>query len=128
DALPEAFRQRADQLPPHVGQPAALDGALDGDAASAAVQPLDAAAIGQVLDDAHFGVQRAALGEVADLAAHGDGIPEHVEAVDGGAAGGRGEVAGEDAHGGGLARAVGAEEADHLAAFDVERHVADRDV
>src|SRR5262249_61839453 len=93
-----------------------------------AVEPLDAAAVGEVLHDAQLGVEGAVLGHVADAAAHLDGAPEDVEAVDERLAGGGGEVAGQDAHGGGLAGPVGPQEADHLPPGDLERHVADGSV
>src|SRR5262249_14618447 len=108
-----------------VGQPAAVDDGVDAAGGAAAVQALDAGAGAEGLGDAHLGGEGAVLRHVADAAAHLEGVPEDVEAVDGGGAGSGRQEAGKDPHGGGLAGAVGPEEADDAAARHVEGDVAD---
>src|SRR5262245_42279599 len=93
---------------------------LDAVARLAAVQSLDASAEAEIFGDAHLGVKRTVLRHVADAAADLEGVPEDVETVDGGGAGGGRQEAGEDAHGGRLAGAVGAKEADDAATRHVE--------
>ena len=60
-------------------------------------------------------VQAGRLGEDADLRRESAVVLAHVQAVDPGAARRRADQAGQHAHGGRLARAVGAQEAEHLA-------------
>src|SRR5262249_27748844 len=117
--------QGADELPADVGQPAAREDVVDALAPPRAVDALDAGAEVQVLDDAHLRVQRAVLRHVADAPPDLDRLPEDVQAVDGGLAGGGRHVAGQDAHGGRFAGAVGAEEAHDLAARHVEGYLPD---
>ena len=61
----------------------------------------------------------------ADLVSDAAGVLDDVEAVDGGGAAGGPEQRGEDADGGGLAGAVLAEEAEHLAVGHVEIDAVD---
>jgi hypothetical protein len=80
-----------------------------------------------VLVDAEVAVQAEALREVARAARHGrvmlDGIgTEHRETAAGGP-----EESADEADGRGLARAVRADEAEHLAAANLEREVVDGD-
>ena len=128
DALAIALGEGADELALDLGQPAAFEDIVDAFAALPAVDALDAGAEVEVFVDAHFFIEGAAFGHVADLGANGDRVPENIEPGDGGAAGGRGEIASQDAHGGGFARPVGAEEADDLAGRHVEADVADRGI
>ena len=81
----------------------------------------------QIGIDAHIGIERRILRQVADLAARLERVFEDVETVDHDGARGRRHEAGDDAHGGGLAGAVGPEEAEDRAALGIERHVAYRD-
>jgi hypothetical protein len=67
-------------------------------------------------------IGRRVLGQVADQALGLERRFGDVVAADGHATGGRRHEAGDHAHGGRLARAVRAEEAQHLAALDAERN------
>ena len=80
----------------------------------------------QVLLDAEFGVQRKRLRHVADTPPRGDVARVHFLPEQPGFALARRQQAGEHLHGGGLAAAVGAEEAENLAAVDAEVDVVDR--
>src|SRR5207244_3152746 len=100
DALAVALGEGADELPADIGQPAALEHIVQALASLPAVDALDAGPEVEVFGDAHLGVERAVFRHVADPAADLDGVPEDVEAVDGGLARGGGQVAGQNAHGG----------------------------
>ena len=71
----------------------------------------------------HVGVGGGVLGQVADQALDLQRGLEHVVAADADASRGRRHEPRDHAHGGGLARAVRAEETEHLAALDAEGHV-----
>jgi hypothetical protein len=72
------------------------------------------------------GVEAGGLQQRADLA---DGVRELPvgQAVDGGAAGGRGDQPEQHPQGGGLPGPVGAQEADHRAFLDLEAEAVDGD-
>ena len=126
-ALPVALGQLADRPVVH---------ALDARRSHGRVEPLlphgtrELAQVGdegEVVGDEHVTVQRVVLGEVADAAfrlARGVG---HGDAVQADGPGVRLDVLGDHAHRGGLAGAVGAEEAHHLAAVDREGRLVHRD-
>ena len=80
----------------------------------------------EVLEDRQVFVEREPLRDVADAAADFLSGPGDVEAVHRGAPLGRGEQAAEDPDEGGLARAVRAEQAEDLAAPDLQRDVVER--
>src|SRR5262249_13457001 len=124
-ALAEAFRERAEQLPANVAEPAAIDDVTKALVRLAAGHAFQAAAEAEVFIDAHLGVKRVAFGQVANALAGLDRVPEDVLAVDGGFARRRGQVAGEDVHGRRLPGPVGAEEADDLGLVDVKADVPD---
>lgn len=89
---------------------------------------LDAVQLGvqaQVLRGGEVAVERRVLEDETDVAAHGVAPRGHVEAADVGGAGGRGDQRAEHVDGRALAGAVGAEEAEDLAAVDRERHAPD---
>ena len=88
-----------------------------------ALDALELGPVGEVLADAHLGVERHALGQVADALADLHRLVHHVEPGDPGVAAGGGQPGGEDAHAGGLAGPVGAEEADEFAGLDLEGDV-----
>ena len=77
----------------------------------------------QVLRHFHVLVHAEEIRHVTDDMAHGVGVAHDIVAEDLGRAGGGREKRGEDAQRGGLARAVGADEAEEIAAVDgqVER-------
>jgi hypothetical protein len=70
----------------------------------------------QVLLDAEFGVQRKRLRHIADAPPRGDVARVRLLPEQPGFALARWQQSGEHLHGGGLAAAVGAEEAENLAA------------
>jgi hypothetical protein len=70
--------------------------------------------------DGHLRVGGRALGQVAEFALHGDGVGGDIDAVHGGGAGVGAQEAGDQLHRRGLAGAIGAEEAQDVAAFDGE--------
>ena len=90
-----------------------------------AVAVLDAAEEPDVLIDGQRLVEREALRHVADAALDCLGIARDVDAADDGRAGGRPQQTAQHADGGRLAGAVGAEKAEDLAGFDVERQLID---
>src|SRR5690606_11913222 len=77
----------------------------------------------EVVFDRHVAVQGRRFGQVADALAHFVGEDVHVVAAHAGGAFAGADVGGQHLHGGGLAGAVGAEKAQHLALVNVERHV-----
>jgi hypothetical protein len=87
---------------------------------------LELGAVLQVLLDAHLGVQRDVLRQVADTLAHLHRVVHHVEAAHARHAAGGRQVRRQDSHDGGLAGAVVAQQTDDLALLDRERHVVDR--
>ena len=123
DALAVAFGQLADQLGADVAEGAAPDDLVGAALDVGAGDALELADEGEVLDDLHLGVEGRGFGEVADALLDLLRVLQHVEAGDGGLAGGGREEAGEDAHRGGFPGAVGAEEADDLALFHLEGDV-----
>jgi hypothetical protein len=125
DAPLEAFRQRLDRLQPHRGKRGHADrprDALVQFAAAIAADPRDEL---QETEHRHLGICRRALGQEAEHAPRGEAVGADIVAADARGAGGGCDEAGEHLHRGGFARAVGAEEAEHLAAGDAEGHVVD---
>ncbi len=84
-------------------------------------EPVDAAVERDVLAHGQVVVQREALAHVADAAPHVLGLGQHVEAGDARLPRGRGEQPDQHLDRRRLPRAVGAEEAEHLAGANVER-------
>ena len=93
---------------------------------SLARQAVDAAEELDVLVDGERLVEREALRHVANATLHAFGIATDVDAADQGRAGGGSQQAAQHADGGGLAGAVGAQEAEHLALLHRERQVVHR--
>src|ERR1019366_3167237 len=124
DALLPPARERPGQLPPTIGQPRALEDVVDAHA-----EPLDGHAVdprveGEVLGDGEILVQAEALGHVADALLDALGLPHDVVSDHGAVTAGGIEDPAEHADGGRLSRAVRTEDAEDLAAADVERYVA----
>ena len=93
--------------------------------------PRQPAQLGREVEEAahgHVGVARGVLRQVAEQALRGHRVLHHVVAADRDPAGRRRNEARHHAHGGGLARAVGSQEAQHLAALDRERNVVHREL
>ena len=88
---------------------------------------IEAGVEAQVLDDRQFLPQREALGHVADAGADRDVVGVDRAAEEGRGALAGGEQAGQHLHGRRLAAAVRAEEAEDLAARDLEGDAVDRD-
>jgi len=65
-------------------------------------------------------VKRGILGHVADACARRMAVANDVEAINANGASARPEIAGENAQNGGLARAVGAEQPQHLSVLYLE--------
>src|SRR5262249_44919283 len=61
DALPIALGEIADDSPPRLDQPAALDRAIDGRGALGARHVLDAGDVAEIALDAHLGIERGRL-------------------------------------------------------------------
>src|SRR5262249_12410470 len=120
DALAVALRERADAAIPHLGEAARGERVRHLPFPPRARHALQLHDEAQVLDDAQVGVERRVLREVADRAPAGERLDRGIAAADADRAGGGREDTGEDAHRRRLAGAVRAEEADDLAAGDVE--------
>ncbi len=80
----------------------------------------------EIFPDRHVRVERRRFGQVAGTPLGFDGLLEHVMPGDHHRALRCGHVAGDDAHRRGLAGTVRSQEAENLAGFDAECHVADR--
>src|SRR5262249_22621837 len=123
DALAVPLGQRADEAAAHLADATAVQAGVDTALALLALDALEGGAVGEVLLDAHFGIQRHALRQVTDVLAHLHRLVQDVVSGDDGAAGGRREVGGEDAHDRRLAGAVVAEQPDNFVAPDLETDV-----
>src|SRR5256885_2431280 len=125
-AVAEALRERIDRLPENVLQMAQLDDAAYRAAPSLAAQ---SAHLGCELEErqhGHFSIRRRRLRKVAYPALHLDRVFLHVQAAHRDRARARGNEAGDHAHRRRLARAVGAEEPQHLALSHLEGDAVDR--
>ncbi|CAM5527602.1 hypothetical protein SSTU70S_03289 [Stutzerimonas stutzeri] len=121
DAALEALGQCLDGLAEHLLQLHLRDRRLDPLALGRATET---AHLGDEFEEAahaHVAITGRAFGQIADLALGLQRLRLDVVAEDAGAAGGRREEAGQHLHGGGLAGAVRAEKAQHLARLDAER-------
>jgi len=78
------------------------------------------------LVDPHMAVERYGLRHVADLAPGGQTVAHDVVPGDGDPAGRRRDIARQHSQEGRLARTVGSEQAEHLAAVDAQIEVIDR--
>ena len=85
-----------------------------------AFDALELGAVLQVLANPHLGVQRHALGQVADPAADLHRLVHHVVTREPRVAAGGGQPRREDAHAGRFAGAVRAEEPDEFAGLDLK--------
>src|SRR5262249_23957673 len=123
EALAIALGQRADEPATDLADAAALETVVDALLPLLAVHALQLGPVGQVLLDAHFGIQRHALRQVADVAAHFHRLRHDVVVGDPGDAARRRQVAGEDAQSRRLAGAIGTQKADDLAPGDLKADV-----
>ena len=126
DALPVSFGQLGALTVRHVGDARALHHLLDASRPLAGGHAFDLGDEPEILEDAHVGVERRRLRQVAGAALGLDRLVEDVEPGDNGFAFGGRHVAGQDAHRRRLAGAVGSEEPENLAALDPEADVVDR--
>ena len=121
-----AFRQRVDRLIQHAFEETQLDRTMHRALAGVALQAAQFGAEIEKAVDGHVGITRRVFRQVADQPLGGNRVFNHVVAANQNAARSRGIVAGDHAHRGRLAGAVGAEKAQHFAAFDAERHIIHR--
>ncbi len=124
-ALPPAARQIARQRVLPSGETGHLEHEAPARGQPLGTQSVDAAKELDVLVDGQQLVEREALRHVADSPLHAFGIGRHVDAADRGGARRRPQEAAQHPDGGGLAGAVAAQEAEDLAATDVERQPVD---
>ena len=124
--LLEAQRQLAGILRRDRAQAERLDHAADRLPPPVARQAVDAGEEIEILPHAQIAVERKLLGHVAQPPPGGPAGPIQVEAGHPGAAGGRAQQAAHHLERGRLARAVGAEQAEDLAAPDAKRNIRRR--
>src|SRR5947199_230073 len=103
-----------------------VDCPFDALATLGAFQAINRAEELEVLHHGEVAIEREGLRDVADVRAHLLAVALDVEAVDGGVAAGRDEKAAEDADERRLAGAVRTEEAEDLAARDLQRDAVER--
>ena len=127
DALAIAFGELADELLADVAQGAAADDFAHFPGDIVGGDALELAGEAEVLVDLHFRINGRCFGQVADALLDLHGVLQHVESSDVGSTRGWRQEARQDAHRGGFAGAVGAEKADDLSFFDLERDVVDSD-
>src|SRR5271163_5042508 len=123
DALPITLRQFADELAPHVLEAAGLERIFDSIARRLRIDLAHARAEFEQRVDAEVGIQHHIFRQVTDAPAGLERMLRDVEAADHRASRGRREKSREDSHDRRLARAVGAQQPDDLALFDLERNV-----
>ena len=124
DALLETLGDVADQAPTDVLKAAAGLGLFARCAHLPSRDPAQAGTEIKVFVDRQVAVQRRGFGQVAQLRLGVHRLLQHVDAADPHAPGAGCQSAGQDAHGGGLAGAVGAQEAQHLALHHAEADIA----
>jgi hypothetical protein len=84
----------------------------------------DACPKGKVFNYAHFWVERATFGHIANALSDSDGIPKNINTIDSNLTRGSGKKSSKDTHGGGFTCAIGAKESDYLAFQDIEGNTA----
>ncbi len=124
DALLEALGYVADQAPADFLQAATGFGLFARRAHLAARHAAQAGTEIEVFVDRQVAVQGRGFGQVAQLRLGAHRLLQHVDAADQDAPGTGRQGAGQDAHGGGLAGAVWAQKAQHLALDHAEADVA----
>ena len=112
----------------HLCQEAALDRLADSPGDLRAADAFEAGAVGQVLPDAHLGIEGRGFGEVTEARARALRVGHDVVSRDPGRAGGRRQEPGQDPHRGRLPRPVRAEKPDDLSFGHGERDVGDGDL
>ena len=124
DALLVAERELLDAIARPLGQPEPLDPALGRPRRGGVVAPVQPREIDELVAHAHLRVQPALLRHVAEAPAHLEvdrrAAEQHLAAIGG-------QDAEDDAHRRRLARAVGADEAEHLALAHGERDAVEGD-
>src|SRR5580693_4868533 len=127
DALLPPARERACELPTTLGQAHALEEGVDARTAPLEGHPVDARIKPQVLEDAEILVEAKALGHIADVLLDALGLAHDIVSNHGAAARGGVEDPAKHPNGGRLACAVWAEDAEDLAAADIQRYVTHGD-
>jgi hypothetical protein len=79
---------------------------------------------GKVFNDAHFWVEWATFGHIANAPADSNGIPKNINTIDGNLTRSSGKKSSKDTHGGRFACAIGAKESDNLTFQNIERNTA----
>ncbi len=126
-ALAVAARELGDQQLAHRTQDQAIARGIDRVAECGSVETAQPAHEGEKFGDTHLRVERNVLRHIAHAPARLQAVCDHVEAADAGAPRGGLQVARQDAQDRALARAVRAEQPDHLARPHVERDGIDRE-
>src|SRR3990170_6442922 len=126
-ALPPAAGERPDELSLTPGESGAVDPPGHFHAPLGITEAVDAGVEVQQLRHREVVVETAALAHVTDARADHLRLTGHVKPEDLGAPLGGGHQSAQHPDGRGLARPVGAEEAEDVAALDGEVHVIDRD-
>ena len=126
DPLAVALGELADRLVRDGFERALLEHGLDPVPQAAARHPPRLAEEAEEAVRGHVRIERAVLGEIAEVLGRLDPVGLHVDAGDPRRPVRGGHEAGQEPHGGRLARPVGPEERHHLPARDRERDVADR--
>src|SRR3954468_9488232 len=118
--LRETTREAEDHRVGPLGERELLEQVVGARSSAGAGNAEEAAVVVEVLPDRERPVERVRLRDHADLALHVGGVPPHVEAGDERTSSGRDHRGGQHPDRGRLARAVGAEEPEELAAPHLE--------
>jgi hypothetical protein len=79
---------------------------------------------GKVFNNAHFRVERATFGHIANAFTDCNGIPKNINTIDSNLTRGSGKKASKDTHGGGFTCTIGAKESDDLTFQNIEGNTA----
>ena len=120
-----ALGERADDLAAHLAQQATLDRLPHRPPALVAAQPLELAAVAQVLAHPHLGIERHVFRKVAETPACRRSLTQEVAPLQENPATRGWQEAGDHPQGRRLAGPVWTQDADDLAVSDLERHVVD---
>src|SRR6185437_16118896 len=128
DALTVAFGQVPDDLPPHVGQTALLHHNVNAFAAAPDAKAFQPGAELEVFAHPHVEMQRVVFRHVTDAPSDVVSLAENIEARNARGTGSCGHEARKHAHRCALARTVGSQKADDLAATNREGQTVHRRV